>query len=503
MKFWQKREGSDYFSGKRVLIFHFRIGKTDGVSLEIAAWKNLMEKSGAKVYLCGGDQSIGANFVINHFEYQLDEQIFKIGENAFNGWKNYSGEDDFKSEFLKIQHQLEDKFCQVLKLVNPDLIIVSNVFSVGENLPAAGALAKTLLSVRIPTLLVHHDFYWDNNRFTNPSCQFVKDYLEWFFPPRANHLRHACINSLAQNELYRRRGIKAFLLPDTVDFNRHFKDHNASCSRLLARYGVNDSDLVILQATRIVRRKNIELSIDFVKELSNKQRLTTLMKEGLYNGKGFDPLRGRVVLVLGGYAERRDQEYLSLLLKYAKKQAVHCIYLNGDINTGTSVEENLFNLYNYACLITYPSEKEGFGNQFLEAVLSRTPIVIYEYPVFKSDIRPKGFSVISLGDKLAYDPETKLAKLERSIIRHAADQAIELLTNPHLYREVVENNFQIGKANYSYEKALEYFSRALNGGWGDNLRKLQLSYSKFFKPKTPLPIDRSKSDQVYASNLTK
>ncbi len=41
----------------------------------------------------------------------------------------------------------------------------------------------------------------------------------------------------------------------------------------------------------------------------------------------------------------------------------------------------------------------GFGNAFVEAVFAKKPIAVFEYPVFKADIKKEGYKTISFGDK--------------------------------------------------------------------------------------------------------
>ena len=41
---------------KTIGIFHYQVGRTDGVSLEIDKWKQVLEEMGHTVYLCAGDR---------------------------------------------------------------------------------------------------------------------------------------------------------------------------------------------------------------------------------------------------------------------------------------------------------------------------------------------------------------------------------------------------------------------------------------------------------------
>ena len=40
---------------KNIGIFHYQVGRTDGVSLEIDKWKRVLEEMGHTVHLCAGD----------------------------------------------------------------------------------------------------------------------------------------------------------------------------------------------------------------------------------------------------------------------------------------------------------------------------------------------------------------------------------------------------------------------------------------------------------------
>ena len=79
-------------SGKKILIIHFRVGRTDGVSIEIDAWKEILIKTGAIVKLCSGPVNEGADYVISNLEQQLNPTIYDIDEAAYKrGVKDSEG----------------------------------------------------------------------------------------------------------------------------------------------------------------------------------------------------------------------------------------------------------------------------------------------------------------------------------------------------------------------------------------------------------------------------
>jgi glycosyltransferase involved in cell wall biosynthesis len=106
----------------------------------------------------------------------------------------------------------------------------------------------------------------------------------------------------------------------------------------------------------------------------------------------------------------------------------------GMTNTGKKIY-TLYDIYPHADLVTYPSNFEGFGNAFLEAIYFRKPIVVNRYSIYTMDIMPKGFSVIEIDGYVTDD-----------VVR----QTREVLENPELSKEMVEKNYEIASRCYSY-----------------------------------------------------
>jgi glycosyltransferase involved in cell wall biosynthesis len=451
------------FSDLKILIIHFRVGKLDGVSLEIDNWVKILKENGAEVKLCAGPVNIGADYTIPDLEQQLNIDIFKLDENSFGGHKDLK-EGEFVNQFNIKRSLLEKEFKNAISDCNPDFIFVSNIFSVGENLPAACALLKVLDSQKIRTIAINHDFYWENKRYNNPSNIFVKNVVNECLVPIREYITHLCINNVAKRKLKERKGIDAGIIYDSIDFNqRKWKKMSPVQKYLFDTAGVLKDDVIILQATRIVRRKNIEIAIDFVKQLS--EDISQNRGEKLYNGKKIND-KTKVILLLAGYAEKRDQWYYNLLTEYAEKVGVSLVYIGdrvGSINAKAvgTVSFSLEDIYPYADMITYPSEYEGFGNQFLEAVFAQKPVAVFEYPVFKTDIKPKGFNYISFGDKKAHDRKTDLIKIPKATLNQVALQSFKLLTNSKNYHSFVNKNFNLGKKYFSFRNTFDTFRRLL------------------------------------------
>lgn len=101
-----------------------------------------------------------------------------------------------------------------------------------------------------------------------------------------------------------------------------------------------------------------------------------------------------------------------------------------------------YQVYPHVDLVVYPSEFENFGNQAVEAVWARRPIVLFEYPVFAEYIKPYLPHYVSLGDHstLRRSADLDLNIVDGEVIDRAAQETIALLTNPErIERETNEN----------------------------------------------------------------
>ena len=76
---------------KNIAIVHYRVGKTDGVSLEIKKRKKVLEDMGYSVKLISGPVQVDADYVIDELEFDVP-QIVKLKNNAFKALIDYSDE---------------------------------------------------------------------------------------------------------------------------------------------------------------------------------------------------------------------------------------------------------------------------------------------------------------------------------------------------------------------------------------------------------------------------
>jgi mannosylglucosylglycerate synthase len=112
----------------------------------------------------------------------------------------------------------------------------------------------------------------------------------------------------------------------------------------------------------------------------------------------------------------------------------------------------LSDAYAAADLVTYPSAVEGFGNAFLEAVYCRRPIVVNNYSIFATDIRPRGFHVIDF---------------DGTITDETVWWTEKLLQDPALAEEMTSHNYVIAAQHFSYAVLRRHLQALLTDLFGE------------------------------------
>jgi glycosyltransferase involved in cell wall biosynthesis len=238
------------------------------------------------------------------------------------------------------------------------------------------------------------------------------------------------INRLAQASLQARKGIVAERLPNIFDYAMPPPAPDEFSSDLRDALGLSPEDRVILQPTRVVPRKNIELSIELLRQLGD----------------------ARLKLVVTHHAGDEGVEYLAQLRDQAHAAGVDFCYVAKSFAPARVVSPDghktysLWDAYPLAELVTYPSTVEGFGNAFLEAVYFRQPLFVNRYAVYVSDLQPLGFCCV---------------EVDNAVTPEALEAVRRLLSDRELAAEVTAHNYTVAQAHFSYEAVTPLVERVL------------------------------------------
>jgi glycosyltransferase involved in cell wall biosynthesis len=452
-----------------ISFFQNRLGRTDGVSLEVDKWREVLrDRMGHKVWYCSGNDDVPTNYNLPEL-YAQHPKTWKILRNGTVECKDYASEQDLELDIYNHADTIEAKLLRFIEEKGVNVLVPHNLCSGGYQPASAIAFHRVIRKTGLPTIIHSHDFYFEESGEVRPTCHTVASIYERYFPTKLPNVQHVVINRIAQRELKQRKNLNATVVPNVFDFDQPAWTADEYNGGFRAEFGIGPNDLVFLQATRILDRKGIELAIDVVAEVGKPARRKALT--GVKTAAGGTFGKGdKIVLLCSGIVETIgiSGDYWGAIQSLAREKGVDLRHVGNRVqhSRGTSADgKKIFSLWDSyvpADFVTYPSIWEGWGNQFIEAVFAKLPVVLFEYPVWGTDIGQAGFRVVSLGDRIASKDQRGLVRVPAARVREAADQAVELLTDAKKRRETVEHNFAVGKARFGLD-TLERIVRDLFG----------------------------------------
>ncbi|MCD6224856.1 MAG: hypothetical protein J7K32_04925 [Deltaproteobacteria bacterium] len=251
-------------------------------------------------------------------------------------------------------------------------------------------MVEIVAETGIPTVAHNHDFYWERKRF---SVNCVWDYLNTAFSPRHPFVRQVVINTEARSQLAFRKGAAAIIIPNVMNYDKPPKEPDDYSSDVREVLGIDKKEYLILQPTRVVKRKGIEHSVELMLRL---------------NRKGV-----KAKLVISHASGDEGNDYEMRLREYSKIMRVNTLFVSDLIS----------------------DERFRTKKGKLEAIYFKNPILINNYSIYRHDIRPKGFKVVEMYDY---------------ITEETVSDVIDILQNKYRRNRMVDFNYSLAKRYYSY-----------------------------------------------------
>lgn len=395
-----------------------RIAGLDGVSLEIGKWATVLNRMGHECFFLAGeldqDAPPGLHVPICHFKHP---QIQAIHDEAFSGPTESR---DLYQRIAAVAGDIKTKLYEFADTYQLDWIITQNAQSIPMNIPLGVALRDFIDETHIPTIGHHHDFYWERNRFL---VNRIPDILMTAFPAEGTSIKHVVISTAMKQELYARRRLTATYIPNVFDFKNPPPPPDEYSRGMRADFGLADDDILVLQPTRIVRRKNIERAVELVDLLDDST-----------SNRSFQ-------LVVTGSAADEAGTYFDWLQRFTARSDIEALFVGDRIGQHRGQRAGhriyrLWDIYPHADLVTYLSSYEGFGNALIETLYFRVPLVVNAYHVYRADIKTAGVQAVEIHEEVT--PQT-------------VEAVNELLHNPAQRDLITAHNYQVGAGNFSYE----------------------------------------------------
>ena len=391
-----------------------RFAGTDGVSLESAKWAEVLWQEEHVSYWYAGrlDRADDVGYCVPEAYFGHPENVW-INEQV---WGRKERTSEASRRIRDLAEYLKSTLYRFVEKYDLTLLCPQNCVTIPMHVPLGLAVTEFLAETGLPTIAHHHDFYWERLRF---AINAVPDLLDAAFPPRLDCMQHAVINQEAREQLSLRKGVPSILVPNVIDFENPPPSVDAYSADMRAEIGIEPSDVLILQPTRVVPRKGIEHSIKLLQMLN-------------------DP---KYKLVISHDAGDEGFEYLESLHELAAESGVDIRFFANRIGEVRHFDREgkkvytLWDLYPHADLVTFFSLYEGFGNALLEAFYFRIPVVVNRYSIFARDIEPLGF---------------KLPSINGFPTRRLVDEVRRLTTDGEYRQHVVDHNYEVATHFFSY-----------------------------------------------------
>ncbi|HKY74689.1 MAG TPA: glycosyltransferase [Acidimicrobiia bacterium] len=320
----------------------FRLGGPDGVSVQAATWALALERLGYSVRRVAGELADGA---------RPGDVVVPGLAVAAEAAPGPAGQRPAAPEGPSV-----DELRAALE--GSAVVVVENMLSLPLHLEAARVLTAVLADLPAETrvLLHHHDFAWQR-----PETASITE-----LPPPLPRAVHVTINDFSRRELAE-RGIEAV----TVRNAFHLDAPPGLRTETRDALGVGADDVLVLQPTRAIARKNIPASLRLAEGLA--ERLGRTVRYWL-PGPAED-----------GYAATLADVLAATTVPVLRTHPGDLGFAMGDA-------------YAACDLVVFPSTGgEGFGQPVIESVWADRPLAVLSYPALE-EIVALGFSFLAADD---------------------------------------------------------------------------------------------------------
>ena len=404
-----------HLMGLNVGFVSTRFAGIDGVSLEASKWAQIFKGEGHTCFWFAGELTKNS-----------DASIFAAQASFKNGQNQWINSQLFGTHTKSLQlaqiicnfkSSLASRLKMFINLYDINLLVVENALAIPMHIPLGLALTDVIAETGIPSIAHHHDFYWERPRYLPLNGN--KTYIHRAFPPKLPNIEHVVINSEARQALAHHRGIASTLIPNVLDFETPPIVSKERVNAFRRSIGLEPDDVMFLQPTRIVRRKGIEFALELIKELNHEKYKLVISHEA--GDEGFEYVE-RIKQLAGKYGIR-----VRFVDKMVEDPFVKPPYKKDRFS--------LWEVYQAADFITYPSSYEGFGNALLEAIYFHKPVLVNRYKIFIDDIEPKGFDLVTMDGVLTAE---------------VVKQIQHIVNDKEQREKMVVKNYRLALRHYSY-----------------------------------------------------
>ena len=299
-----------------------------------------------------------------------------------------------------------------------DCLIAHNVCSLNKNLILTAALEKISEEMeRMRVILWHHDLAWMTPRYRAELHDgYPWDLLRTAWPG----VEQVTISGYRRQELAELMNLppeKIRVIPNGVDISRFLKLETLT-SHLVERLDILSAQPILLLPVRITPRKNIELGLQILAEIRQREPHARLIVTG--------PLGPHNAANLS-YFERLQSLRTSLSLEGS-------VFFLAELVPSILPDEVVSDFYKLADALLLPSREEGFGIPLLEAGLAGLPVFCADIP----PLRDLGLDFVHY-----FTPDGPPAEIASSIVEKLSSSPVTAfrahVRSRYAWREIYQN----------------------------------------------------------------
>lgn len=331
-----------------------------GVEEVIGQQASILHRYGHEVKIIAGKGDIYTEdypITINPIFFSVNPSVDRAQKEVINGERIH-----FDRLVENIQEELKEE------LSSFDFLIAHNVMTMPYNLPLTYAIKNLADSGEIRVISWNHD-----SSYFYPDCPDIYHSEPWdILKTKFASIHYVCISEARSEqfcELYKLKK-RIMVIPDGIDPGGFFQ-LTPDSEQLVYEQKLYKADLIMVQPSRLIPRKNIELSLRVVSALKKMGVNVRYLVTGTY-----DP------------HEPKNVEYYQKMkgiiedLNITHEVIFTAAYKMKDGRKITQDHVFIRDLYFIADILFMPSISEGFGLPLLEAGMIKLPIACSDIPPF-------------------------------------------------------------------------------------------------------------------------
>lgn len=337
-----------------------------GVEIIVYEYANLFAKYGydLTVFCAAGESN---NPKIKLIKVPKFASLTVINEKLF---KQIYSEEKFPQEFYTLKKVIFDKIEILFK--NIDILIAHNILSLNLNPCLSSALIDFFKKYPEKKLISWmHDAVIHLNKGKIQKKAFPNKELEKIAYSPTSNINYICISNFLKHTLTKIIGFperQLTVIPNGINIDSFLK-LEPTTSQIIQKYRLEKADLLIFVPSKLLRHKNIDLTIKVFAEILKSQKNSYLIISAKKN------------------PHAKNSTYVDEVLDLIKKLKLekNVIFIVDEMKQNNiDYDFNVISdFYQLADIVLFLSSQENFGLPIVEAALRKTQIICSNKAIFK------------------------------------------------------------------------------------------------------------------------